>query len=101
MSKNKLVIVDLGHAVGATLPVSDRTFYQCINCWSILSSNPSDNEYCVCGNSLLMLMPEGLGLGMNSCFEFCRLLMLADSNARSRNGTASYAEEYDRTKLNT
>lgn len=50
MSKNKLVIVDLNHVVGATLPVSDRTFYQCINCWSILRSTPSDNEYCVCGN---------------------------------------------------
>lgn len=50
MSKNKLVIVHLNHIVGATLPVSDRTFYQCINCWSILRSNPSVNEYCVCGN---------------------------------------------------
>jgi hypothetical protein len=50
MSKNKLVIVDLKHVVGAPLPVSDRTFYQCLNCWRILRSNPSDNEYCVCGN---------------------------------------------------
>jgi hypothetical protein len=50
MAKNKLVIVDLSHVVGATLPVSDWTFYQCINCWSILRSKPSDNEYCACGN---------------------------------------------------
>lgn len=50
MSKNNLVSVDLNHVVGATLLVLDRTFYQCINCWSILRSNPSDNEYCVCGN---------------------------------------------------
>lgn len=50
MSKNKLIIVDLNHVVGATLPVSDRTFYQCTNCWSILRSNPSDNEHCICGN---------------------------------------------------
>lgn len=50
MSKNSLIIVDLHHAVGATLPVSDQTFYQCINCWSILRSIPSDNEHCVCGN---------------------------------------------------
>jgi hypothetical protein len=50
MSKNKLVIVDLNHVVGTPLPVSDRTFYQCINCWTILRPNPPDNEYCVCGN---------------------------------------------------
>jgi hypothetical protein len=50
MLKNKLVIKDLHHAIGATLPVSDWTFYQCINCWSILRSNPTDNKYCVCGN---------------------------------------------------
>jgi hypothetical protein len=50
MFKNNLVIVDLNHVIGAPLPVSDRTFYQCINCWSILRSNPSDNEYCVCRN---------------------------------------------------
>jgi hypothetical protein len=50
MSKNKLIIVDLHHVVGAPLPASDRTFYQCTNCWSILRSNPSDNQYCVCGN---------------------------------------------------
>ena len=50
MSKNKLVIVDLNHVVGTPLPVSDRTFYQCINCWTILRSNPPDNQYCVCGN---------------------------------------------------
>jgi len=50
MSKNKLIIVDLNHVVGATLPVSDRTFYQCVNCWTILLSNPLDNEYCICGN---------------------------------------------------
>jgi len=50
MSKNNLVIVDLNHVVRATLPVSDRTFYQCTNCWSILRSNPSGNEYCICGN---------------------------------------------------
>ena len=50
MSKNKLIIVDLNHLVGGTLPVSDRTFFQCTNCWSILPSNPSDNEHCICGN---------------------------------------------------
>lgn len=50
MSKNKLAIVDLNYVVGAALPVSDWTFYQCINCWTILRSNPSENEYCVCGN---------------------------------------------------
>lgn len=50
MSKNKLIIVDLNHVIGATLPASDRTFYQCTNCWSILRSTTSDNEYCVCGN---------------------------------------------------
>ena len=50
MLTNNLVIVYLNHVVGATLPVSDRTFYQCINCWSILQSNPSDNEYCACRN---------------------------------------------------
>jgi len=50
MPKNKLVIVDLNHIVGATLPVSELTFYQCVNCWSILQSNPSDNTYCICGN---------------------------------------------------
>jgi hypothetical protein len=48
MSKNKLIIVDLNHFVGGTLPVSDRTFFQCINCWAILRS--SDNDYCICGN---------------------------------------------------
>lgn len=50
MSKNKLVILDLNHVIGAPLPASDRTFYQCLNCWTILRSNPLDNEYCVCGN---------------------------------------------------
>lgn len=50
MSKNKWVIVDLNHVVGTPLPVSDRTFYKCINCWTVLRSNPLDNEYCVCGN---------------------------------------------------
>lgn len=50
MPKNKLVIVDLNHVAGAALPVSDRTFYQCLNCWTILRSNPSNNEYCTCGN---------------------------------------------------
>jgi hypothetical protein len=50
---NKSVIVDLNHVVGAALPVSNRTFYQRINCWSILRSNSSDNEYCVCGNVLV------------------------------------------------
>ena len=50
MPKNKLVIIDLNHVAGATLPVSDRTFYQCLDCRSILRSNPSNNEYCVCGN---------------------------------------------------
>ncbi len=50
MSTNKLIIADLHHVVGATLPVSDRTFYQCTNCWSILRSTPPNNEYCVCGN---------------------------------------------------
>lgn len=50
MLKNKLIILDFNHINGATLPVSDRTFYQCTNCWSILRSKPSDNEYCVCGN---------------------------------------------------
>lgn len=50
MLENKLVIVDLNHVVEATLPVSDWTFYQCINCWSILPSYPTDNEYCFCGN---------------------------------------------------
>jgi len=50
MSKKKLVIKDLNHLIGATLPVSNWTFYQCVNCWSILRSNPVDNEYCVCGN---------------------------------------------------
>jgi hypothetical protein len=47
---NKLVIVDLKRVVGASLPISDRTFYQCTKCWSTLRSNPSDNEHCVCGN---------------------------------------------------
>lgn len=50
MAKQKLIIIDLNHAIGARLPVSDRTFYQCINCWTILRSNPPDNEYCICGN---------------------------------------------------
>lgn len=45
-----LIIVDLNYVIGAALPVSDRTFYQCVNCWSILRSNPLDNVYCVCGN---------------------------------------------------
>lgn len=50
MAQTLLVIVDLNHVVEAPLAVSDRTFYQCINCWTILRSNPPDNEYCVCGN---------------------------------------------------
>lgn len=50
MPKNRLVIVDAHHVVGTALPVSDQTFYQCTNCWSILRSNPLDNEHCVCGN---------------------------------------------------
>ena len=50
MSKNTSVIVDLNHVAGAALPVSDRTFYQCVNCWTILLSKPLDNEHCVCGN---------------------------------------------------
>jgi hypothetical protein len=50
MLKNKLGIVDLNHVAGATLPVSEQTFYQCIKCWSILRSNPSNNMYCICGN---------------------------------------------------
>ena len=50
MLQNKLAIVDLNHVVGAALPVFDRTFYQCVNRWTILRSNPSDNEYRVCGN---------------------------------------------------
>jgi hypothetical protein len=48
--KNKLTIIDINYLSGTTLPVSDQTFYQCVNCWSILRSNPSDNEYCICGN---------------------------------------------------
>lgn len=50
MSKNKLILIDLHHIVGAALPISDCTFYQCTNCWSILLSSLSDNVYCVCGN---------------------------------------------------
>lgn len=45
-----MVIVDLNHVIGAMLPVSERIFYQCCNCWSILRSNPANNEYCVCRN---------------------------------------------------
>ena len=50
MLKNKLAIVDLHHVIGASLPISDRTFYQCTNCWTILRSKPSDNQHCICGN---------------------------------------------------
>jgi hypothetical protein len=50
MSKNKLLIVDVNHIAGTALPVSDQIFYQCINCWTILQSNSSDNAYCVCRN---------------------------------------------------
>lgn len=46
--------------------------------------------------SPLMLMPEGLALGTNSCFECCRSLMQTDSNAwsnqspwRVRSGSAT------------
>jgi hypothetical protein len=48
--KKKLTIIDINYLSGTALPVSDQTFYQCVNCWSILRSNPSDNEYCICGN---------------------------------------------------
>jgi hypothetical protein len=50
MTKNKSTIVDLNYIAGTALPVSDRTFYQCVSCWGILRSIPSDNEYCICGN---------------------------------------------------
>lgn len=50
MTKNKLTIIDMNYFAGTALPVSDRTFYQCVICWSVLRSNPSDNEYCTCGN---------------------------------------------------
>ena len=48
--KKNLKIIDINYLAGMALPVSDRTFYQCVNCWRILRSNPSDNEYCGCGN---------------------------------------------------
>ena len=48
--KNKFKIIDINHIQGTALPISDQTFYQCVNCWSILVSNPSDNAYCICGN---------------------------------------------------
>jgi hypothetical protein len=50
MTKKNLTIIDMNYFAGTALPVSDRTFYQCVNCWSILRSNPSNNEYCICGN---------------------------------------------------
>jgi len=50
MTKKDLKIIDMNYFAGTALPVSDRTFYQCVNCWSILRSNPSNNEYCICGN---------------------------------------------------
>ena len=50
MKKNDLNIIDTNHVAGAALSVSNRTFYQCNNCWSILPSKPSGNEYCACGN---------------------------------------------------
>jgi len=46
----KSIILDLSHVFGAPLSLSNWTFCQCINCWSILRSNPSDNQYCVCRN---------------------------------------------------
>ena len=39
MAQTLLVIVDLNHVVEAPLAVSGRTFYQCINCWTILRSS--------------------------------------------------------------
>lgn len=50
MKKKNLTIIDMNYFSGTALPVSDRTFYQCVNCWSILRSTPSNNEYCTCGN---------------------------------------------------
>jgi len=50
MTKKNLTIIDINYFAGTALPVSEWTFYQCVNCWSILRSNPSDNEYCICGN---------------------------------------------------
>jgi len=50
MTRKNLTIIDMNYFAGTALPVSDRTFYQCVNCWSIIRSNPSNNEYCICGN---------------------------------------------------
>lgn len=77
MSKNKLMIIDLNHAVGATLTVSDRTFYQCINCWNILLSNPTDNTRCVCGN---VSIDVDTGRAGAKDEKFLRLLQIANAD---------------------
>jgi hypothetical protein len=77
MSKKKLVIADLEHVVGAPLLVSDRTFYQCTNCWSILRSNPSDNEYCVCRN---VSVDVDAGRAGAKDERLLRVLQIADAN---------------------
>ena len=50
MSKAKSGITDLHHRVGTPLPASDDIFYQCLQCWDIVPSMPSDNLYCSCKN---------------------------------------------------
>lgn len=50
MKKKNLTIIDMNYFAGTALPASDRTFYQWVNCWSILRSTPSNNEYCICGS---------------------------------------------------
>jgi len=50
MKKKNLIIIDMNYFAETVLPVSDRAFYQCVNFWSILKSNPSNNKYCICGN---------------------------------------------------
>jgi hypothetical protein len=50
MANSRPTIVDLNHVEGTPLPASERVFYQCLRCWSILRSSPSDNENCTCGN---------------------------------------------------
>jgi hypothetical protein len=37
MTKKNLTIIDMNYFAG-------------VNCWSILRSNPLNNEYCLCGN---------------------------------------------------
>jgi hypothetical protein len=50
MPKKNSVIIDLQHDFSSSMPRSKKIFYQCLKCWCIVPSDPTDSLSCSCGN---------------------------------------------------